>query len=146
MLLVAVYGLVSITSGVVTAISANKDEAYAIGQSAAYSITGIYYNVSSVMLQCCSLWGQEVRLNPTLLFVYGLYVITNHAEIAKYLNSVKRNVYLNNRKHKAELVHFLNNTLDLNLITSYQSYNDDDTLDYGTAIACQLFLLAMTPT
>ncbi len=74
----AVDGLVSISSGVVTAISANKDEANVIGQSAAYAITGIYYNVSSVMNRTeqniTLLWDSYTGLRPPHATAYETIV------------------------------------------------------------------------
>jgi len=91
-----VDGLVSIATGVVAASSANADVAYATGQSAAIAITGNNYadvkikrkdRVVSIAMSrnAVIVRGQEVDLNPTLLFMRVTCVITDRAEMAKYL-------------------------------------------------------------
>ena len=91
-----VDGLVSVSSGTVADKSANTDRAIGLGSAAAVAITGKSYGdlklkrsdrvVSLAMSHnAVNVRGQEVDINPTLLFMRVTCVINDNSEMANYL-------------------------------------------------------------
>ncbi|KAL8607718.1 hypothetical protein ACOMHN_039391 [Nucella lapillus] len=87
--------LVSISTGILADKSANADQAYTIGKSAAEEMTGRQYGdvklkrkdrIKSIAAkESVSVRGQEVEVNSTLLFMRVTCVINHQEEMEQYL-------------------------------------------------------------